>query len=233
MTEAYQYLFEEMSAMGSKRVAVIIGRFNPPTIGHYAIFDKVKRVLHANKKLDIDVVPVVMVIGGSKSDNDKERNPLSVDDRISFMKASSKADGVIFMSAKNAFAALASLRSSDMEPIAVAAGSDRIEDYKRILDTNFKTPDGKPIKHFKITLDRDKDAGVEQHSEDKVAALDKILDKLSKSGEIDIDLVSASLARRAVNRDMHKEFSILTGLQSKSVLADKMFDKIQFSLRTS
>lgn len=233
MSEDYQYLFEEMPAMGSKRIAVIIGRFNPPTIGHYAIFDKVKRVLHANKKLNIDVIPVVMVIGGSKSDSDTQRNPLPLDARIAFMKASGKADGVIFMSAKNAFAALANLRGADMEPIAIAAGSDRIEDYKRILDTNFKTPDGKPIKHFKITLDRDKDAGVEQGSEDKILALDKILDSLSKTGKIDIDLVSASLARRAVERELRKEFAILTGLQSKQVLADKMFDKIQFSFKAT
>jgi hypothetical protein len=232
MTEDY-YLFEQMSEMGDKRVAVVIGRFNPPTIGHYAIFNKVKSVLRANTKLEIDLVPVVVVIGGSKSDDDKNRNPLTIEERIMFMKSSGHADGITFLSAKNAFAALASLREKNMEPIAVAAGSDRVTDYKRILDSNFKDKKGGPIKHYKITLERDSDAGVELNSEDKTAAMDKLLDNLSKSGKIDIDLVSGSLARRAVERGMQEEFSILTGLKNKPVLADKMFDKIQFSLKAS
>jgi hypothetical protein len=233
MVDEQYYLFEAMAAMGSKRVAVVIGRFNPPTLGHYAIFNKVKSVLRANSKFDLDVIPVVIVIGGSKSDADKSRNPLSVDDRIMFMQASGHADGITFMSAKNAYAALANLRNSDLEPIAIAAGSDRIADYKRILDDNFKDPKGEKIRHHTITLQRDEDSGVELNAQDKNDALDTLLDELKKTGKIDIDLISGSLARRAVELNRLEEFSIITGLKSKPVLAKKMFGKIQTSLRGS
>lgn len=133
--------------MGTKKVAVIIGRFNPPTSGHYMVIDQVKKFIRSNRDAGLEASPVVIIIGGSKSDADKKRNPLSVDERQTFMAASGNANGVTFFSAVNAFAALALLREKGLEPVAVAAGSDRIDDYIKILDKHFLTPAGEPIKH--------------------------------------------------------------------------------------
>ena len=223
-------LFEDISPMGSKKVAVVLGRFNPPTKGHYAVINQVKKFIRDNTKLGLNVSPVVVVIGGSKSDLDKKRNPLSVDERISFMKGSGKANGVTFMTAINAFAALAQCREHGMEPIAVAAGTDRIDDYIKILDKNFLTPDGDPIKHYKIHLVRDEDATLTKKGE-KATAIDTTLADMKNDGHIDTDLVSGSLARRAVELGYEKEFAEIVDLADKPALAKKMFDKVATAIK--
>ena len=222
-------LLEDLSPMGSKKVAVVIGRFSPPTRGHYAVIDSVKKFIRTNKNLGLEAAPVVMIIGGSKSDTDKKRNPLSVADRELFMKNSGHTAGVHFFTATNAFGALALLREKGFEPIAIAAGSDRIEDYMRILDKHFLTNDGKAIKHYKINLDRDSGA-VETDKDAKRAAMDAALSGLKKDGTIDTDLVSGSLARRAVELGYLPEFTKIVGLENKPALAKKMFDKIAAAL---
>lgn len=222
-------LFEDLKPMASNKVAVVIGRFNPPTKGHYAVINQVKKFIRDHKDLGLNVSPVVVVIGGSKADLDKKRNPLSVDERMSFMKGSGKANGVTFRTAVNAFAALADLRDAGMEPVAVAAGTDRIDDYIKILDKNFKTPDDQPIKHHKIHLARDEDATLTK-KKDKASAIDSTLDDMKSDGNIDTDLVSGSLARRAVELGYEKEFADIVDLADKPSLAKKMYDKIKASL---
>jgi hypothetical protein len=225
-----QTLFEDLAPMGTNKVAVIIGRFNPPTKGHYAVINLVKKFIKANPQIGLNVSPVVVVIGGSKSDLDKKRNPLSVDERISFMKGSGKANGVTFMTAVNAFAALAECREKGMEPIAVAAGTDRIEDYIKILDKNFKTPDNQQIKHYKIHLERDEDATLTKQ-DDKAAALDSALSQIKSNGYAGTDIVSGSLARRAVELGYEKEFAEIVDLTDKPVLAKKLFAKIEAAIK--
>lgn len=222
-------LFEDIPPMGSKKVAVVIGRFNPPTKGHYAVINEVRKFIKKNPGLGLQVNPVVMVIGGSKSDTDKARNPLSVDDRILFMTASGHTNGVVFMSATNAFQALASLREKDFEPVAIAAGNDRLDDYMRILDKHFLTPDGKAIKHHKILLSRD-DSAIETVAADKKKAMDSALSAMKTTGDVDTDIVSGSLARRAVELGYEEEFAKIVGLESKPVLAKKLFTKIKSAL---
>ena len=220
----------EQTPMGSKRVAVVIGRFNPPTRGHYTVINEVKKFIRANPKVGLEAYPVVVVIGGSKSDSDKKRNPLSVDDRILFMSSSGLADGVKFISAKNAFEAFANVRKEGFEPIAIAAGSDRIQDYVKILDKHFKDDSGGDIKHYGINLTRDEDA-VETNKEDKQKAMDSTLDTLKSKNVLPVDQISGSLARRAVELGYKDEFAKIVGLDKKPALADKMFGKIADSIK--
>lgn len=218
-------LFEDLAPMANKKVAVVIGRFNPPTKGHYAVIDTVKKFIRQNKKLGLEAAPAVVIIGGSKSDSDKKKNPLSTEERELFMKASGNANGANFFIAPNAFAAFGMLRDKGFEPVAVAAGTDRIQDYKKILDKYFLTPDEKPIEHHAIHLERDEDA-IEKDKDVKSAAMDAAL-KSARGGEsIETDLVSGSLARRAVELGYEPEFAQIVGLESKPALAKKMFDKI-------
>lgn len=223
-------LFEGLSPMASKRAAVLIGRFNPPTLGHYKVIDAVKSFIKKNPSLNLEFTPIVVIIGGSKSDSDKKRNPLSISERELFMKGSGRANGVIFMHAPNAFAALALVREKGFEPIAVAAGSDRIADYIRILDNHFKTDDGKEIKHHKISLTRD-EAAVDTNEKSKVHSMDSTLSSLKDGDKIDTDVVSGSLARRAVELGYEPEFAKITGLEDKPLLAKKMFNKIAAAIK--
>jgi len=215
---------KEIYPVGSKKVAVVIGRFNPPTKGHYAVIDQVKKFIRKNPSLGLEAAPAVVIIGGSKSDDDKKRNPLSAHERQVFMKASGRTNGVNFFVAPNAFAAFVLLRKEGLEPIAVAAGSDRVQDYMRILNGSFKNGE-EPIKHYKIHLPRDESA-----IDGEKSSSDSVLNDM-KGGDIETDLVSGSLARRAVELGYLPEFTKIVGLEDKPELAKKLFDKIAASIK--
>lgn len=222
-------LFEDLSPMATKNAAVFIGRFSPPTAGHYEVINLVKKFIRENKKLNLEAAPVIIIIGGSKSDDDKKRNPLSVTERESFMKASGKANGCVFFSASNAFEAFSLLRNKGYEPIAIAAGTDRINDYKKMLDKYFLTTDEKPIEHYKIHLKRDEES-IDDNKDAKKKAIDSILSSMKEGGDLETDEISASLARRAVELGYEPEFAKIVGLEHKPQLAKKMFAKITISM---
>jgi nicotinamide mononucleotide adenylyltransferase len=169
---------------------------------------------------------VVVVIAGSKSDADKARNPLTGEERISFMKSSGHANGVEFLVAPNAFKAFEAVRAAGYEPMAVAAGSDRVNEYLSLLDKHFKDKDDRPQKHLKVEgLERDAD------SEDGVdgEALDKIIEMIEDNDfeeEALTRLISGKLARRAVETGKKKAFAYIVKLEDRPALASKMFDKI-------
>lgn len=221
-------LFEELKPMAKRRVAVFIGRFQPPTKGHYEVINEIKKFIRTHKELNLETTPIVIIIGGNKSDLDKARNPLSISEREAFMTASGRADGVKFISAPNAFAGLAKLRELGFEPIAVAGGSDR-DDYKDILDKYFFDSSEKPIKHYSINVERDEDS-IETDKNKKLKSIDLALKQLNKK-DLETDKISGSLARRAVELDFEPEFAKIVGLEDKPKLAKKMFDKISKSMK--
>ena len=157
----------EKISMQPKRAAVVVGRFNPPTIGHYKVIDTAKAFVRDNKNLRLDPVIIVVVVDGVKSSEDKNRNPLTADERVAFMTGSELANGVKFLIAPSAMAAFQEVRKAGYEPIAVAAGADRGDNYLKMLDTYFKTDDDKPIDHYLIGLDRGADAVQESVSPKK------------------------------------------------------------------
>jgi hypothetical protein len=223
---------EETRTVGqqSKRAAVIVGRFNPPTIGHYAVMAAVKKFIKSHPDLKLEAVPIVVVVEGEKTSKDKNRNPLTGDDRIAFMSASGKADGIKFLKAGSAMDAFHAVRRAGFEPIAVAGGSDRAENYLSMLDKYFKTDGGKDIKHFKISLAREGSGEPTNEGLDKDAALGDILKYTD--ADLPISMVSASLARLAVKKGERQKFAIIVGLTDKPDLANKMFDKIKAAMET-
>lgn len=232
MTEFYsnnefETLIEGLLPEQPKRVAFAVGRFQPPTRAHYKVIDKMKEFIRNNPKLNLEAKPIVVVISGEKSSEDKQKNPLTSDERISFMQASGNANGVVFLTAKNAFLALGAIRDAGFEPIAIGAGSDRAKEYLRMLDKGFKKPNGNPIEHIAIPgLDRTGNAIVTK-KDDKQSALDKALKTLHSSGDLEDEEVSGSVARRAVELGYREEFAVITGLEKKVSLANKLFDKLQ------
>jgi Cytidylyltransferase-like len=216
----------ELPPMAHKRAAVVVGRFQPPTKGHYKVISGVKKFIRQHPELKLEASPIVVVIGGSKSDEDKKRNPLSVEERMLFMRSSGHADGVRFFTATDAFKAFELLRTEGYEPVAVAAGQDRLKAYEHILDKFFKGPGDKPIKHYAISLERAKDSIVTKDDD----AVDQTLEGGKDSGEFKTEEISGSLARRAVELGYEPEFAKIVGLEDKPKLAKKMFDKIKASL---
>jgi hypothetical protein len=219
-------VFENMLPQQDKKVIVYIGRFSPPTAGHYYAINQMKKFISDHPKLGLEFTPVVVVVGGSKSDLDLKKNPLSVDLRTKFMKASGNADGVVFLTATNAFTAFEAIRTAGFEPIVITGGQERVADYITLMDKYLKTPDDKPIKHQALKLLRDEEA-VDLSGSEKLNAMDKLLN----SGDIEIDNISGSLARRAVELGFKPEFAKIVGLESKPALAAKMFAKIAAAIK--
>lgn len=224
-------LFEGLEPMQDKRVAVIIGRFNPPQLGHYKLISDVQSWIKSHASLKLETLPVVVVIGGSKSDADLKRNPLSVADRISYMQSSGKCNGVKFFQATNAFAALEAVRKAGLEPIAVAAGSDRMDGYITMLDKYYKDTNDNPIKHYKIELSR-ADAAVETNKDKKHDSMVAIINKMRDGSDPKVDEISASLARVAVELGAKDEFAKLVGLEHNTKLASNMYAKIKSAMES-
>jgi phosphopantetheine adenylyltransferase len=120
----YKQLIKELP---SKSVVFAFGRFNPPTIGHELLVKAVKK-LAQQKKAD-------HVIYASKS-QDAKKNPLSVDKKVSYLKLMFKATN--FAAANDdvrTFIEAAKQLNKKYKNIVMVAGSDRVPEFKRLLNT--------------------------------------------------------------------------------------------------
>lgn len=211
------YLIEDINPPQSKKAVVIVGRFQPPTIGHYKVIDRAKKFIRESKHLELYSQPILVIIAGKKTSDDKKKNPLTIEERRYFLQHSGKANGIKILDASNAFEAFNAVREAGFEPFVVAAGSDRVDGYVEMLDSAFLDKSGKPQKHFKISgLDRD-----------EVPANEKTLEQMKKENDIDSAEVSGSLARRAVELDYFDEFVSITGLEKNIPAAKKLFKLIK------
>lgn len=217
----------------SKKVVVAVGRFNPPTRGHYKVIDAMKAFIRENPTLGLEATPVVVIVSGSGTDKDKARNPLSGEERRTFMESSGRANGVKFLTAPNAFAAFAEVRKSGMEPMAVAAGGDRLPGYLKLLHDHF-TDDGTPVKEGGKLIKRHSVPGLERDADadnsDGDAYYQKVIDMINDGDKVNDDMISGSLARFAVRRGEKKAFAHIVGLEKKPKLADRLFNKLKGAL---
>lgn len=222
-----EYIIEATVGAQKKRAAVMVARINPPTVGHYKVIDAMKAFIRDNPDLRISA-PVLVIVAGEKSGEDKEKNPLTAEERAKFIEASGRANGVKVLVAPSGFAAFEAVRRAGYEPIAVAAGSDRIDRYLELLDKYFTTQDGTKIKHVPVPgLGRE---GQEGTKSDKRTTMEKALEDLKQGGTLDVAEVSGSMARRAVELGYEEEFAQIVGLEKKPKLAKLMFNKIKTSL---
>lgn len=137
----------------SKKHVFAFGRMNPPTIGHGALTDKVKELAKAHGA-DHSVV-----LSGSQ---DPEKNPLSPEQKLKHAKrmfpdtnieAATKDSPTFIHHAKRLF-------KSGVDHLVMVAGSDRVDEYKKLLD-QYNGP-GKDFNFKKIEVvsagQRDPDA---------------------------------------------------------------------------
>jgi hypothetical protein len=134
------------------QAVVVIGRFNPPTIGHESVFKTAIRVARkTNSRL------VVFV----SSSHDNKNNPLPVEEKITFLKTF--FPGIDFRPMTNAYDAIKSLGDEGFDSVTLLTGSDRRESYTKMITSGMKKPDGDihkiSLKDFQIiTLTRDPDS---------------------------------------------------------------------------
>lgn len=215
-------LFEAAETVGqqTKRAVVMVGRMNPPTAGHYTVIDKMKAFSRKNGS----VTPIVVVVAGKETSKDLAKNPLSAEDRIKFMTASGKANGVKFIEAPSAFAAFEEVRKAGYEPFAIAAGSDRAPKYLEMLDKYFTAKDGSKLEHVVVP-------GLEDRADpdDDGTPSEEVLELAEKGEDIPIHLISGSMARLAVKLGYKKAFAKVLGV--KQELADMIFKKVDAALK--
>jgi len=220
-------LFEYSVGPQKTRAAIMVGRLNPPTAGHYKCMDAMKAFIRENPDLNLHV-PVVVVVDGEKTSQDKTKNPLSAEERVKFIQASGRANGVQILTAKSGFKAFEEARKNGYEPIAIAAGSDRADKYLDLLNKYFVNADGTQVKHVKVDgLQRE---GQDEKPKVNKTTMEKALEDLKKGSELDVSEVSGSMARRAVELGYADEFAQIVGLAHKPTLAQLMFDKIKKSM---
>ena len=185
----------------SKKIVMIFGRFNPPTTGHELLVDKSYKL---SKKINSDYG-----IFTSKS-NDPKKNPLSIDDKIKFMKKSFPRyknniyhpDSIQIKTPANV---LEWLSKNGYEEVHFMVGSDRVKSFESMIN---KMQEKGYTKFKRVVVvsagERDPDAD-------------------------DVSGMSASKMRSFVKKDDFNSF--LKGTPMKSKDAKDMFEKLKSSMK--
>lgn len=119
----YKQLIKELP---SKKVVFAFGRFQPPTTGHELLVNAVKKVASAQKADHI--------IFASRSE-DKKSNPLPVDRKVYYLKRMFPKTNFVAANAEvRTFMEAATMLSKKYKNIIMIAGSDRVPEYKKLLD---------------------------------------------------------------------------------------------------
>lgn len=118
--------FTQYMTEADKAIVVAFGRFNPPTIGHEKLLDKVGSVARS--------VPYRIYPSQSQ---DAKKNPLSFQEKVKFMRKMFPKHGrQIIMDAgvKNAFQMCSKLYDQGFNKVTMVAGSDRVTEFETILN---------------------------------------------------------------------------------------------------
>lgn len=115
-----------LSELPSKKVVMAFGRFQPPGINHGLVFAVVKRIA---QKQGAD-----HFIFASKT-QDKKQNPLPVDRKVYFLnRMFPKTNFVAANEEVRTFIEAASMLSKKYKHLVMVAGSDRVQEYEKILN---------------------------------------------------------------------------------------------------
>ena len=119
----YKQLIKELP---SKKVVFAFGRFQPPTTGHELLVNAVKKIASAQKADHI--------IFASRT-QDKKSNPLPVDRKVYYLKRMFPKTNFIAANAEvRTFMEAAAMLSKKYKNLVMIAGSDRVPEYKKLLD---------------------------------------------------------------------------------------------------
>lgn len=111
----------------SKKVVFAFGRFQPPTTGHELLVNAVKKIASAQKADHI--------IFASRT-QDKKSNPLPVDRKVYYLKRMfPKTNFIAANDQIRTFLEAATSLSKKYKNIVMVAGSDRVAQYKKLLET--------------------------------------------------------------------------------------------------
>ena len=108
------------------QIVFAFGRFNPPTIGHEKLMDKTKQIAGLNR----------YIIFPSQSQNQK-KDPLPFALKVAYMKKMFPTHAkniVVDKNIRNVFDIAVKLYNEKYTDIGMVAGSDRVKEFKTLLD---------------------------------------------------------------------------------------------------
>ena len=118
--------FSQYITEANKEVVFAFGRFNPPTIGHEKLIDKVASVARGN---NYRIYP--------SHSSDGSKNPLEFTQKVKFMRKMFSKHGRNIMAdqgIRNAFDALIKLYDQGFNKVTLVAGSDRVTEFQTALN---------------------------------------------------------------------------------------------------
>ena len=119
-------LRQVLKELPSRKIVFAFGRFQPPTTGHELLVNIVKKVASAQK--------ADHVIFASRT-HDKKSNPLPVDRKVYYLKRMfPKTNFVAANDEVRTFIEAAKMLSGKYKNLVMIAGSDRVPEYKKILE---------------------------------------------------------------------------------------------------
>lgn len=130
--------FKKTTVLGlpkTKTAVFTYGRFNPPTIGHEALIDKLSAEGIKHKADLIAIFPTYS--------QDNKRNPLSFDQKVEVLNSFIPKNVQVLPGGNTLFSVLKYLSNQGYTRVIQLAGSDRIPEYKKIVDTYNTKPDKK------------------------------------------------------------------------------------------
>ncbi len=191
----------ELFEAGSKHVTFCFGRMNPPTIGH-------KQVLDTMKAQGGDIKIFV------SQSQDAKKNPLDYGTKIKFIKEMfpEYAGDVVDNAGLNTVVKVASyLFDQGYTAATFVAGSDRLEDMKKLLEA-YNGVEGKAHGYYKFEV------------------LDFVSSGDREDGAEGVAGVSASGARAAAANNNFEEFKEATGAGE---LAKPLFAAVRKGMKIS
>ena len=110
-----------------RSVVFTFGRFNPPTTGHMKLIEKIVKVAKQNS--------AAYRIFLSRS-QDSKKNPLKLKDKVKYLKLSAPKYKSAIRSEEviNVFDILVNLHEAGYEKVIMVVGSDRVSEFKNILN---------------------------------------------------------------------------------------------------
>lgn len=112
--------FKQFNEAKSKPIIFTFGRFNPPTIGHEKLINKIKELGQGKE------VQVFM-----SQTQDSKKNPLSFSEKLKFMKQAFKGIKISTdKKLKSPFDVLEMLSDGGYKDVTMVVGSDRVDNFK-------------------------------------------------------------------------------------------------------
>ena len=178
------------------------GRFNPPTIGHQKLIDV---VINTAKKVNGKAFIFL-----SHSQNNKT-DPLSFTDKLGYLQSQYNDTNLEFgnIEANTIIKALQKIQAQGRTKLIMVVGSDRVEEFKKLLNQYNGRPDKKGNELYKFASIAVVNAGQRDPDQEGVTG------------------ASASKARELAAKGQEHEFSkIILGGDNGKVLYDKIQDAL-------